>query len=390
MIVNLYKKDENTNPTVGKLIDKDNLKQYIVDNYMEYIKVKNKQELSNELREYLYKISDLKSEEINDVIYKTMDDIFGYGILQQFIECKDITDIRAIDYCSIYVKKSGKWSKTDIKFDSEEEYLKYIRYSILKNNGIINYDKPINIVSDKSYNLRIEAGISPVNTISPNIVIRIHRNNLDISLEKLYLKDNMMECEEYLFLINAIKNKKNIIISGKGGSGKTTLLRALLEKIPNEIPMTINEESTEIYLKNKNAIQREIIQTREPKKNIDLDKLMKHSLVMSNDVLVVGELKGGAETVSLIDAINTGHTGYATIHSNSAKDTIDRLVILFKKDPLTQTYTTDFIEKIMCKNIDYIVFLKDYKIDEIMDLKYSTENERCDFNIIYKRRGDEY
>lgn len=386
MIVNLYRQNECRLSETKNIMEKDNLKQYIVDNYMEYIKVKNRVELENQLKEYLYKVTDLKEKEIDYAVNNTLDEIFGYGILQQFIDSNDVTDIRAVSYKDIYIKKLGTWQKVNICFDNEEEYLKYIRYTVLKNNGLINYDKPINIVTDKNYNLRIEAGISPVNTISPSIVIRIHRNNLKISLEKLYLIDNMIETKEYLFLLNAIREKKNILISGKGGSGKTTLLRALLDKLPSETPITINEESTEIYLKNKNVIQREIIQTREKGKNITLEKLMKHSLVMSNDVLVVGELKGGAETVSLIDAINTGHVGYATVHANSSQDTIDRLITLFKKDTLSQTYTTNFIERIICKNIDYIIFLKEYKVSEILEVGYDVVTEKNISKIIYERK----
>ena len=101
----------------------------------------------------------------------------------------------------------------------------------------------------------------------------------------------MLDINMYKFLSDAIVAGCNIIISGKGGSGKTTLMRNLINRIPENLSITSNEETAELFSTHPNIIQREILNNRNEDKNITLETLTAHSLVMSNDVLVIGELK---------------------------------------------------------------------------------------------------
>lgn len=262
--------------------------------------------------------------------------------------------------------------------------MEYIRYSIIKNNSNINFDTPIVVISDKKYNLRIEAGISPVNSVSPSLVIRIHRKS-NLTLDVLQQNIKMLDSNSYNIIKGAIVQQKNIIISGKGGSGKTTLLKCIINEIPDDRAITINEETSELFIEGKNVIQREILENRNNDKKIDLDKLMRHSLVMSNDVIVVGEIKG-KEMTTFLDAICTGHTGLATVHSDSAYNTINRLVTLFKKDINAQSYKEEFIENILASSIDYIIFMKDYKVNQIAKYKYNNDINKFQLNLIYERK----
>ena len=79
------------------------------------------------------------------------------------------------------------------------------------------------------------------------------------------------------------------------------------------------------------------------------------------DVIIIGELKG-AEANSFFDSISTGHTGLATVHADSVKNTIDRLITLIKKDIKAQYYTEDFLRRFLCSSIDYIIFMKNFKV----------------------------
>ncbi len=359
------------------------LQKYAIENGLEYLQKGLKEPIRKMLQEYIiFNYGEKKHDVINSMINKVLDNMFGYGILQKYIDCKEITDIRVVKYNLIYVKRLGKWEKTNICFENEDEFLEYIRYCIIKNNSNINFDIPIVVVSDKKYNLRIEAGIVPINSISPNLVIRIHRK------ENLTLKDlkskKMLDENSYKIIKNAIKSNSNIIISGKGGSGKTTLLKSVINNLPENIAITINEETSELFIENKNVIQREVLNNRFEDKKIDLEKLMKHSLVMSNDVIVVGELKG-REMVNFLDAITTGHMGLATIHSNSASNTINRLVTLFKSDVSTYQYKEEFVREIFCNSIDYIIFMKEYQVCEIIKFENMKNNVRK-YNLIYKRK----
>ncbi|MEG0872541.1 MAG: ATPase, T2SS/T4P/T4SS family [Clostridia bacterium] len=264
------------------------LQKYVINNYMEYVQKGLKEELAGKIGKYLYDKYNLKEEQkIKDITDILLNKMFGYDILQKYIDMKGVTDIRAVKYDSIYIKIKGDWQKVEEKFLNEEEFEEYVRYCVLKNNANINFDTSLVIVSDKKYNLRIEAGISPANSMCPSLVIRIHRHNTNISLESLFIQSEMLDATSYKIITAAIRKEKNIVISGKGGSGKTSLLRAIVDKIPDQKAITINEETMELYIENKNVIQREVLQNRSESKKITLEKLMQHCLVMSNDVLVV-------------------------------------------------------------------------------------------------------
>lgn len=355
-------------------VDIDDIIKYISVNYSKYLQNENKDFFASKIKEYIFLKYFLSNDaDCENVINKVLDKIFGYGILQKYIDNKDVTDIRAVKYNLIYIKEKGKWKKISEKFTSKEEFRDYIKYSVSKNNKAINHDNPIVIFSDKKNKLRLEAGILPVNALNDNLVIRIHRYNEKMKLIDLFKKDKMLDEYSYRVLKDILKELPNIIIAGKGGSGKTTLLRAILKDLPDNLSISVNEETSELYINNKNLIQREVISDREDN-NITLEKLLKHSLVMSNDVLVVGELKG-EETSIFIDAIGTGHMGLATVHSNSIYTVIDRLILLFKRDKKNDKYSEAFVRKVLCSSINYIIFMRNYKIDSIGKVSLNDEND---------------
>ena len=238
--------------------------------------------------------------------------------------------------------------------------------------------------------MRIEAGIEPVNVESPNLVIRIHRPNGINKLEDLVSKDiNMIDTDIYNFLSKAIIAGCNIVISGKGGSGKTTLMRNLINKIPENLSITSNEETAELYSNHPNIIQREILRNRSEDKNVTLAMLTSHSLVMSNDVIVIGELKG-EEAMVFFDAISTGHRGYATVHADSSINTIDRLVTLMKRDIKAQTYTDKYLRKLLASSLDIIIYMNNFKVQEIVEVEYDVESDDIKYNSLYEFKLEKY
>lgn len=265
---------------------------YILNNFQSYIENEKKDILKGEVKKELeckYKINDVKGQEC--IIQDVMDKIFGYGILQKYIDDTDVSDIRVVRCDSIYVKKKGVWQKVRDTFESEVELNEYIRFCIMKNNAVINNEAPICIFSDRKNALRLEAGIMPANIESSSLVIRIHRKDNNMSLEELMLKEDMLNVEMYKYIIEEIKSFKSFVICGKGGSGKTTLLKAIINVLPEEAAITTSEETAELFITSRNIISRECILDRSESKQVDLERLTRHSLVMSNDVLVLGELK---------------------------------------------------------------------------------------------------
>lgn len=379
-----HKYETNKDAVISEIIS------YLIENYSDYLSEIsiNKFAVENIVREKVYKeYSNMNTE---STINSILDRLFGYHILQKYIDNENITDIRVTKFDNIFIKETGVWKKAKESFANENDFLNFVRYCVLKNGGKITNEIPIVTVSDRKNNLRIEAGIEPVNVSSPNLVIRIHRPNGINKLEDLVDKNiGMINEDIYKFLSKAIIAGCNIVISGKGGSGKTTLMRNLINKIPENLSITSNEETAEIYSTHPNIIQREILKNRAEDKNVTLAMLTSHSLVMSNDVIVIGELKG-EEAMVFFDAISTGHRGYATVHADNSANTIDRLVTLMKREPKAQTYTDKYLRKLLATSLDIIIYMNNFKVQEIAEVIYDVEKDDIKYNLLYEFKVDKY
>ncbi len=166
-------------------------------------------------------------------------------------------------------------------------------------------------------------------------------------------------------------------------------MRNLINNIPENLSITSNEETAEIYSTHPNIIQREILKNRNEDKNISLAKLTAHSLVMSNDVVVIGELKG-EEAMVFFDAVATGHRGYATVHADSSTNTIDRLVTLMKRDEKAQTYTDKYLRKLLSMSLDIVIFMKNFKIYEISEVIYNAKKDDVEYNPLFEFKEEKY
>ena len=201
MLINPLKTEENCGENNHKFeSNKDvvisEMLSFLITNYADYLSdiSINKKVVENIVRERVYKeYSNMNTESTIEAI---LDRLFGYHILQKYIDDEKITDIRVTQYNHIFIKKLGVWEKTKDAFSNENDYLNFVRYCILKNGGKITTEIPIVTVSDRKNHLRIEAGIEPVNVNSPNLVIRIHRPNGINKLEELANKDVEMINEE--------------------------------------------------------------------------------------------------------------------------------------------------------------------------------------------------
>lgn len=374
----------NRNKAIGDIVS------FLIKNYSDYLRDINinKEIVENIVREKVYK--EYASLNTESTINAILDRLFGYHILQKYIDNVNVSDIRVTRYNNIFIKELGVWKKVTENFLNESDYEDFVRYCILKNGGKITKESPIVVVSDRKNNLRIEAGIEPVNVDAPSLVIRIHRPDGIQTLEELKgERIEMINKDIYEFLIKSIVSGCNIVISGKGGSGKTTLMRNLINKVPENLSITSNEETAEIYSTHPNIIQREILKNRTTDKNITLAMLTAHSLVMSNDVIVIGELKG-EEAMVFLDAISTGHRGYATVHSDSSKNTIDRLVTLMKRDPKAQMYTDKYLRKILSTSVDLVIYMNNFKVQEITEVYYDEEKDDISYNPLYEFKLDKY
>jgi pilus assembly protein CpaF len=103
---------------------------------------------------------------------------------------------------------------------------------------------------------------------------------------------------------------------------------------------------------------------------------------MSNDCIVVGELKG-EEALLFFDSVSTGHRGYATVHSDSSLNTVDRLVTLMKRDNRAQMYTDTYLTKLLAQSIDVVIYMENFKVQEITEINYNSELQEVQYNPLY-------
>jgi type IV secretory pathway ATPase VirB11/archaellum biosynthesis ATPase len=171
-------------------------------------------------------------------------------------------------------------------------------------------------------------------------------------------------------LTSYIKDKKNILIAGSTGSGKTTLANTLLSKIQSKEHILILEDTFELISPNEKSTR--LLASDKP--NTDLDSLLTYALRMSPDRIILGELRS-KEVTTFIQAMNTGHRGMlSTIHANTASDALSRVAILFSMYSGT-TLSYELVLKLVCQNIDHVIYIEDKKIKEVIDV-YGSEGSQ--------------
>lgn len=245
-------------------------------------------------------------------------------ILEDLLKDDEITEIMINGPKDIFIEKSGQIEKSEMCFSSEEKLADVIQKIVADANKIVNETNPVcdSRLSDGS---RINIVLPPAAVDYPIVTIRKFPKE-KMTMEKLLEYGSVSE-EIVEFLKRLVIAGYNIFISGGTGSGKTSFLNALAEFIPSEDRVITIEDSAELQLKNVSNIVR--LEARdanlEGKNAISIRDLLKSSLRMRPDRLVIGEVRG-AEALEMLQSFNTGHDGsFSTGHANSCEDMIHRL-----------------------------------------------------------------
>lgn len=339
--------------------------------------------LENEIVRVIDELGHLSSRD--KIINLVLNHMFGYGVLQDYIEDETITDIDGTRYDFFTIKRNGKKVLSDIKFQSEEEFDRFCRLLIIRCGGIINENDSHCRVADENYKLRINVSIAPRNISGVSLNIRKHRQR-PYNMEDLR-KMGMLDDKSYGLIEDMINDGKRVIFCGKGAAGKTTLLRAFLNKLPLESRILVCESDPEIYPDSKNIIVQRIKKKTYGGKEVTLNDLMKDGLTMSLDGYCIGEIVG-KEAWEFIKAGYTDHSIYGTIHSIGAKDTINRLMMLMEENLMS--YKEKTLKEIISRSVDCIVYLKNFKVMEICQLDgFDEEREQVIINQLYDSSMEE-
>jgi len=313
----------------------------------------------------------------DELIRKVMDFMFGYGLLQPYIDDEDITDIDGTAYDQFVIKRHGIRSKIPVNFGSEKIFDTYCKLVAIRNGGILNENDSHCRVTDEKYRLRINVSIKPRNISSPSISIRKHRKN-SYTIEDLK-RLGMLDDELEALLRKLAASDASVLFCGKGAAGKTTLMRAFINILPEMERVLIVESDAEIYPDKPYCIEQRVKKKNEGGRPVTLKDLVCDGLTMSLDTYCVGEITGD-EAWEFIKAAFSGHRGIATTHSESAEDAFGRLLTLSKGANIGESEKT--IKEVLGRSIDYIFYLKEFRVVEVLEVRgYDGQAD----TFVYKR-----
>lgn len=314
----------------------------------------NQEKLLNDIKNFLFeRLSEnpnnnhTTNEYLDQLSHKLLRDLVGYGKIDPLIQDDSLEEIMIIGINKpvfVYHRKYGMM-KTNIKFSDEHELMDLIDSIARQINRRIDQESPIldGRLLDGS---RINATIPPASADGPSLTIRKFKKDPLTIIDLINSKTISIELAAFFWLcFDGLGVKSaNAIISGGTSSGKTTTLNALSAFInPKERIITI-EDTLELQIPHEHVIRMETRQANvENKGELTMNDLVKNSLRQRPDRIIVGEVRA-EEAITLFTALNTGHSGFGTLHSNDARETITRLT----NKPMS-------VPEIMIQAIDFII-----------------------------------
>ena len=295
-------------------------------------------------------ISIRQKEELRSRLYNSIKKL---DILQELLDDDEITEIMVNGTECIFYEKQGRIKKWDRQFESEEKLADIAQRIAAMSNRMVNEASPI-VDTRLNDGSRVNIVLPPVAIDGPVITIRKFYDT-PLTIERL-IELGSITPEAACFLEKLVKSRYNIFISGGTGSGKTTFLNVLSDYIPSDERVITIEDSAELQLHNiSNMVRLEArMANAEGGNAVSIRDLIKLSLRMRPDRIVVGEVRG-AEALDMLQAMNTGHDGsLSTGHGNSPKDMLTRLETMVL---MGMSMPVDAIRTQIASAIDIIVHL---------------------------------
>lgn len=262
-----------------------------------------------------------KEKEI--IVKKAIDEIVGFGPISKLIEKEEVTEIMVNGPDLVYVEISGKLQKSDVKFRNSEQLMQVIEKIVSPLGRRIDESSPM-VDARLPDGSRINAVIPPLSLNGP--VLTIRKFSEDPFTVKDLINFGTITPDIAEFLKSCVEAKLNIFISGGTGSGKTTTLNVVSSFIPSNERIVTIEDAAELKLHQDHVVRLESRPANiEGKGAIKIRDLVKNSLRMRPDRIIVGEVRSG-EALDMLQAMNTGHDGSITTgHANSPRDMLARL-----------------------------------------------------------------
>lgn len=374
-------------------IEKSKIQELVIKK-IDVSKELNDEEILDVIDEILLQISKdtyISMQDKRRLRKEVFNSIRRLDILQELVEEPTITEIMINGAKNIFIEQNGAIRPWNKQFESDKKLEDVVQQIVSKSNRIINEASPI-VDARLPDGSRVNIVLPPVALDGPIVTIRKFPNN-PITMEKLIEMGSITE-EVAQFLEKLVIAGYNIFISGGTGSGKTTFLNVLSNFIPKDERVITIEDSAELQIKSvPNLVKLEARNANVEGKNaVTIRDLIKSSLRMRPDRIVVGEVRDAA-AIDMLQAMNTGHDGsMSTGHANSTVDMLNRLetLVLMGTDiPLLA------VRKQIASAIDIIVHLgrlrdKSRKVLEVSEVLDCTDGE-IEINKLYvfKEMGED-
>ncbi len=317
------------------------------------------------------------------------DILFGYGPLEDLLSMPTITEIMVVSRDKIYVEKQGLLEQSGRRFVSDEVTETIIDRIVSRVGRRIDKSQPL-VDARLLDGSRVNAIIPPIAVKGPCLTIRKFPTK-KVTVEDL-IRWGAITPTVAEFLEAAVIIGKNILVSGGTGTGKTTMLNCLSDFIPDKERIVTVEDTAELRLQKEHVVTLETkLANVEGRGEYSIRDLVKNSLRMRPDRIVVGECRG-AEALDMLQAMNTGHDGsMTTIHANTSEDVIERLEVLVQ---MAADLPSESIHRQIASAIDLVVQLKrcrdgSRRISQITEfVGYDPDQKRIKTKDLFLLNGD--
>ena len=310
--------------TIGRIVAEVRQRLTEIPDRMQMSDEKLRAVVEGEINDVLQSIEiDSAEVRLERIRTSAIDDLLGFGLLQEFLDDPSITEVMVNGTDLVFVESSGLIRQTSRTFESEEQLRRVIDRMVRTSGRRVDQSSPM-VDARLPDGSRLNVILPPLAVDGPSVTIRKFTSSW-LTTDDL-VAHGSLSADAADFLEKAVNAKLNILVSGGTGTGKTTILNILSSFIGrNERVVTI-EDAVELSLHLPNLVRLESRPANsEGAGEVDIRELVRNSLRMRPDRIVVGEVRG-SETIDMLQAMNTGHEGsLSTVHANSPRDALRRL-----------------------------------------------------------------